>query len=171
MAFKLKSKAVINGKLKDKYGDRADKENIIQDIPQISFPLEWENPPKGTKSYAIVFMDYDNSESEGFPFVHWLVCNLPAKTRRLPEDCSRNGGAFTQGTNSWSIPFGPYKNISKELTLRFGGPAPGPVEHEYETTIYALDIEADLDAGFYYHELRKEMRGHILAEAALYALY
>lgn len=171
MALILASDAVINGKMEDKYGDRGLNENILHGIPQISFPVKWSGGPKGTKSYAIVFMDYDNSESEGFPFVHWLVSNIPADVYELPEDCSRRGGDFIQGTNSWSTIFGPYKNIPTEFTLRFGGPAPGDLQHEYELTIYALDKKLDLSEGFYFSELRKSMRNHILAEDILYAIY
>lgn len=171
MEFKLTSKAVAGGILADAYGDRCDEKNIVNGIPQVSFPLEWEGAPEGTKSFAIVFMDYDNSESEGFPFVHWLAANIPAECRGLPEDRGRKGGDFIQGTNSWSTKFGPYSDIPQELTLRFGGPAPGDVQHEYETTIYSLDQELDLKEGFYFSQLRKAMRGHILAEAVLYALY
>lgn len=169
--FKLTSKAVTDGLMEDKYGDRCDEKDIVNDIPQISFPLEWEGAPENTESFAIVFMDYDNAESEGFPFVHWLTANIPGDCTGLQEDCSRKGGSFIQGTNSWSTIFGPYAEIPSDLTLRFGGPAPGDVQHEYETTIYALDKKLELKPGFYFNQLRKAMRGHILAEATMYALY
>ena len=171
MKFELTSKAVVDGLMADEYGDRCDEENIVNNIPQVSFPLEWKGAPEGTKSFAIVLMDYDNCESEGFPFVHWLVSNIPAEYSCLPEDSSRKEGNFIQGTNSWSTKFGPYADVPKEFTLRFGGPAPGNVQHEYETVIYALDKVLDLKEGFYFSQLRKAMRGHILAEAVLYALY
>ncbi len=171
MKFELTSKAVVDGLMADAYGDRCDEENIVNNIPQVSFPLEWKGAPEGTKSFAIVLMDYDNCESEGFPFVHWLVSNIPAEYSCLPEDSSRKEGNFIQGTNSWSTKFGPYADVPKEFALRFGGPAPGNVQHEYETVIYALDKVLDLKEGFYFSQLRKAMRGHILAEAVLYALY
>ena len=171
MKFELTSTAVTDGLMADAYGDRCDKANIVNDIPQISFPLEWKGAPEGTKSFAVGVMDYDNCESEGFPFVHWLVANIPADCSCLPEDCSRKGGDFIQGTNSWSTKFGPYADVPEELTLRFGGPAPGDVQHEYETVIYALDKVLDLKEGFYFSQLRKAMRGHILAEAVMYAQY
>ena len=171
MSFRLKSEAVIDGKLKDRYGDRCDVSDIVNNIPQISFPFSWDDAPEGTESFAVVFMDYDNSESEGFPFVHWTACNIPSDVCSVAEDCGRKGGDFIQGSNSWSTIFGPYENIPEELTLRFGGPAPGDVVHEYELTIYALDKKLDLKEGFFFTELRKAMRGHILAEDTLYALY
>ena len=171
MDFRVCSTAVKDGRLQDKYGDRCDSSDMISGIPQISFPVSWSGTPEGTQSFAVVFMDYDNSESEGFPFVHWTVCGIPADVDSLEEDCGRKGGPFIQGRNSWYTIFGPYEYIPEELTLRFGGPAPGDVEHEYEFTVYALDIIPDLKAGFFFNELRKAMRGHILAEDTLYAMY
>ena len=171
MDFRVCSTAVKDGRLQDKYGDRCNSSDMISGIPQISFPVSWSGTPEGTQSFAVVFMDYDNSESEGFPFVHWTVCGIPADVDSLEEDCGRKGGPFIQGRNSWYTIFGPYEYIPEELTLRFGGPAPGDVEHEYEFTVYALDIIPDLKAGFFFNELRKAMRGHILAEDTLYAMY
>ena len=100
-----------------------------------------------------------------------LFYDFWAECRSLPEDCGRTGGDFIQGTNSWSTKFGPYADIPKNLTLRFGGPAPGDARHEYETTIYALDRVLNIKEGFYFSQLRKAMRGHVLAEAVMYALY
>lgn len=171
MSFKVNSEAVKDGKLQDKYGDRCGSEDIVNNIPQLSFPFSWSGAPEGTESFAVVFMDYDNSESEGFPFVHWLVCNILPEKCLMEEDCGRKGGDFIQGSNSWSTIFGPYENIPEKLTLGFGGPAPGDAVHEYELTVYALDKKLDLKEGFFFNELRKAMRGHILAEDTLYALY
>ena len=115
-------------------------------------------------------MDNDNAKGEGFPFIHWLACNIPGEMTGLCEDASRKSDFIVQGRNSWAAPYGPYEGIPKELTLRFGGPAPSE-EHEYELTIYALDQRLDLEEGYYYNDLRKAMRGHILAETELLFLY
>lgn len=154
----------------DRYGNLSKEGNIIEDIPQTSFPLNWEDIPAGTKSFAIIFMDNDNAKDEGFPFVHWLACNIPGDIAGIKENSSREDDFYIQGTNSWSTKFGPYEGISKDLTLHFGGPAPS-VEHEYEITLYALDKMLDLETGFFYNDLRKAMRSHILAEATLIGLY
>lgn len=158
------------GRFEDKYGNRSQIGNIIEDIPQTSFPLNWTAVPEGTKSFAIIFMDNDNAKDEGFPFVHWLACNIPGDIEEIKENSSREDDFYLQGTNSWSTNFGPYEGISKDLTLHFGGPAPA-VEHEYEITLYALDKMLELSSGFFYNDLRKAMRGHILAEATLIGLY
>lgn len=166
MTFELMSTAIIDGWMDKKYGNQSDPENIINDIPQISFPMNWKGIPEGTESFAIIFMDNDNAEDEGFPFVHWLACNIPGHVTKLEENASREADFFLQGTNSWSTPFGPYEGLAKDLTFHFGGPAPG-CTHEYEVTIYALDQVLELKTGFFYNDLRKAMRGHILSEATL----
>lgn len=171
MSFTLSSTAVNGGILEDRFGQRGDTSEILQDIPQRSFPLEWTDVPEGTASFALVLMDYDNSAVEGYPFIHWLVADIPETDSGLAEDCSRKGGDFVQGTNSWASIYGPYPQIARELTLRYGGPAPGDEQHEYEVTLYALDCRLELPAGFRLNHLRKAMRGHILAESTMYVLY
>ena len=139
-------------------------------IPQTSFPLAWEGAPAGTQSYAIVFIDYDDVKDEGFPFIHWLVSDIPASVNGLPENASRCNPGFRQGRNSWCIPFGPYKDIPEEYSLHFGGPAP-EYEHEYEVWLYALDCMPGLENGFWYNDLRRAMRGRVLEKALLGGFY
>ncbi|HVI41504.1 MAG TPA: YbhB/YbcL family Raf kinase inhibitor-like protein, partial [Anaerovoracaceae bacterium] len=114
--------------------------------------------------------DYDNVPDEGFSWIHWLVADIPADIKELPENAARENSSLIQGTNSWSIPYGPYADIDKDLTLHYGGPAP-EYRHEYETKIYALDYVTGLQPGFYYNELLRSMEGHILAEATLKGYY
>lgn len=166
--FRISSKGIVNGVIEDRFG--AGSSEVIQGVPQRSLPYEWEGAPAGTKSYAIVFQDYDNVPDEGFSWLHWIAADIPAETSRLAENASRTDGALIQGTNSWSIPYGPYDGIDQDLTLRYGGPAPER-KHEYETKIYALDTVLGLRNGFYYNELLRAMEGHILAEAVVKGYY
>lgn len=166
--FTLRSKGICDRWIMDRYGARSDR--VIQGVPQISLPYEWEGAPEGTKSFAIVFQDYDNVPDEGFSWIHWLAADIPAGVRSLRENASREDSALVQGTNSWSIPYGPYEKIDRDLTLHYGGPAPER-RHEYETKIYALDYVTGLQHGFYYNELLRAMEGHILAEATLKGYY
>lgn len=170
MKFKVTSPAVLDGRLEDRYGNKSEENNLAYDIPLTSFPLQWEGAPAETRSYAIIFMDNDNAKDEGFPFVHWLACNIPGEATGICEDASRKENFLVQGTNSWVTPYGPYAGIPKELTLRFGGPAPS-YEHEYELTLYALDQFLELEEGYYYNDLRKAIRGHVLAETELLFFY
>lgn len=166
--FKLDSKGISDGRIMAQYG--IDSKEVIQGIPQRSLPYEWQGVPSGTKSYAIVFQDYDNVPDEGFSWIHWLLADIPSDIRSLPENASREDSSLIQGTNSWNVPYEPYAEITGDLLIHYGGPAPERC-HEYETKIYALDCMLDLKPGFYYNDLRRAMEGHILAEATLKGYY
>ncbi len=166
--FRLISSGIRDGFIEDRFGIKSDE--VIQGVPQRSLPYEWEGAPAGTKSYAIVFQDYDNVPDEGFSWLHWLVADIPAELSSLAENASRTDPSLIQGVNSWSVPYGPYAEIEKDLTLHYGGPAPER-KHEYETRIYALDTVLGLKQGFYYNELLRAMEGHVLAEAVLKGYY
>lgn len=168
--LKLTSAAFKNGKIEKRFGNLGPSENIKFGIPQRSFPLAWDGAPPETVSYAIEFIDYDDVKDEGFPFIHWLVCDIPANIKFLDENASRENANFHQGHNSWCIPFGPYKDIPEDYSLHFGGPAP-EYEHEYEVWLYALDYMPNLDDGFWYNDLRRAMKGHVLEKALLSGFY
>lgn len=166
--FQLISKGIVEGVIEDRFGNLSDE--VVQGVPQRSLPYEWEGAPEGTKSYAIVFQDYDNVPDEGFSWIHWLTADLPAEVTSVEENASRTDESLIQGVNSWSVPYGPYADIDPDLTLHYGGPAPER-RHEYETRIYALDTVLGMKPGFYYNELLRAMEGHILAEAVLKGYY
>ncbi|MBR0599586.1 YbhB/YbcL family Raf kinase inhibitor-like protein [Sinanaerobacter chloroacetimidivorans] len=166
--FLLKSEGIQDGWILDRFGIKS--EEVIEGVPQRSFPLSWEGAPAGTKSFAIVFQDYDNVPDEGFSWIHWLAADIPGNVTSLPEHASREDAELIQGTNSWAVPYGPYADISKDLTLHYGGPAPGR-KHLYEMKIYALDTLLGLRKGFYYNELFWAMEGHVLGESTLRGYY
>jgi len=166
----LKSNAFKDGIIDKKYGNNGPKENMEFGIPQMSFPISWEGSPEGTKSYAIAFMDYDGTKNEGFSFIHWLACDILADQDGLPENASRSNPNFHQGHNSWCISIGPYEDIPDVYSLYFSGPAPSE-KHEYELWLYALDYVPNLDDGFWYNDLRRAMKGHVLAKASLCGMY
>lgn len=167
--FELRSESVKNGILPDQYGIK-NKNSLMEGVPTLSFPLTWENPPKGTVSFALVFEDYDNVEDEGVVWIHWLVANIPADVRGLWEDESRTNSDLIQGRNSWALPYGPYAGISQDVICHYGGPAPERV-HEYECTLFALDCFFDLTNGFCLNQLRRSMDGHVLAKTTLKMQY
>ena len=168
--LKLTSTAFSDGKILKEYGNLGPEENMKYGIPQTSFPLSWEGAPEGTKSFAIVFIDYDDVKDEGVPFIHWIVCDIPGDATGIAENASRNNPNFHQGRNSWCIPFGPYVEIPEDYSLHFGGPAP-EYTHEYEVWLYALDYVPGLEDGFWYNELRRAMKGHVLEKTLLSGYY
>ena len=65
----------------------------------VSPPLEWKNPPAGTKSFALMVHDPDAPTGSGW--WHWVVYNIPADTTALPEGAgAADGHALAQGDRS-----------------------------------------------------------------------
>src|SRR6266581_1254853 len=118
--MKLSSTAFKNGEMLPK--------RFTCDGDGASPPLEWEDVPDGTQAFALICED---SDAPGGAFTHWLVYNLPARSRELgtgvPNDAVLPIGA-RQGTNSFE-------------ELGYGGACPprGDNEHRYAFKLYALD--------------------------------
>jgi Raf kinase inhibitor-like YbhB/YbcL family protein len=141
----------------------------------ISPPLEWSDPPEGTQSFALI-ADTDLRPGGGETiWVHWLLYNIPADTRALPEAATPDAaGRLPDGSqhlaNSWQ-------------ELGYGGPNPPHVSTlNYYFRLYALDTMLDLDAaegagetepwvGATKEKLLQSMEGHILAQAELVGKY
>jgi hypothetical protein len=121
----------------------------------VSPALAWTDPPPGTRSFAII---EDDPDAPSGTFVHWLVYDLPAAYRRLPEGLSTNEqlpGGERQGTNDFS-------------RTGYAGPCPPPGRpHRYFIRLYALDVKLDLRPAATRKELEAAMQGHILAQAEL----
>jgi len=128
-------------------------------------PLRWENPPAGTRAFALICDDPDAVRVAGIVWDHWLIWNLPAETRELPENVGRAptlpalGGA-RQGRNSW-----PRTGYNGPM------PPPGSGPHRYRFRLYALDAPLDLPPNAGRPALEAAMKGHILAEAELVGVY
>lgn len=112
----------------------------------ISPQLAWQNPPEGTKSYAIVCVDIAPVANN---WIHWAVFNIPPATSFLEEGASGN-----------SMPKGSIELNNSFRTHGYGGPQPpsGTGIHNYIFTIYALNIE------------RLELRKNFLNYDAIQAL-
>ncbi len=169
MSLKLMSEGITDGIIKRKYGRLAG--NDIEDIPQLSIPLNWINVPKEAKSLAITCIDYDNYMEEGYAWLHWSVANIPASVSELPEGCSLNISCvdprIIQGRTSWS---GEMPGDSP-LCRRYGGPAPIVSPHEYEFRLYALLGYMDLKDGYYHNQFRKAIQSLVIEEAVLSGVY
>ena len=120
----------------------------------ISPPLSWDNPPSGTKSFALIA---DDPDAPVGTWIHWILFNIPADSSKLSENIPKRAtltnGAI-HGKNSWG-------------RSDYGGPCPPSGTHRYFFRIYALDIRLTLPAGSTRDALEKAMKGHILAEATL----
>lgn len=157
--MKISSSGIKDGIFKDQYGKRGSDSKL-------SFPLKIEDQPKETISFAIFVEDKDAVPVCGYSWIHWTVANL-TKTE-LVEGESKFGKDFIQGVNS---DCGYIMQQSKEDSIGFTAFGPPDAPHEYEIHVYALDCMLDLKNGFYMNELFKKMRGHVLEETILRAVY
>ncbi len=163
--MKIISEAFENGFIKEKYGKKSN--DSIQGVPQLSFPISWIEAPEETKSFAIVFIDYDNVIGEGIIWVHWLAANISATKTQLEEDASKTDKSFIQGKNTWAFQLGNDNLICN----MYGGPAPEDRPHEYELQLYALSDTLNLKNGYYYNEFLREIREKVLDYAVIRGVY
>jgi len=128
------------------------------DGEDISPPLQWSDPPQGTQSFALIA---DDPDAPMGTWVHWVLYNIPAQARSLPEAVSSDAelpDGSRHGQNSWR-------------RLGYGGPCPPSGTHRYFFKLYALDAQLDLAAGTNKKQLLRAMEGHILAQAELMGTY
>lgn len=124
----------------------------------VSPPLSWDAPPEGTQSLALIA---DDPDAPSGTFVHWVVYNLPASARSLPEavpTSSTLSPGGVQGQNNFG-------------NVGFGGPCPPSGTHRYFFKLYALDTELDLQAGASKADVVEAMAGHIVGHAELMGTY
>ncbi|MFT3892132.1 MAG: YbhB/YbcL family Raf kinase inhibitor-like protein [Anaerolineales bacterium] len=112
--------------------------------------LTWSEPPVGTSSFALIV---DDPDAPMGTWVHWVLYNIPADTRNLPE------GLSTQD------PLSAGKNSSSHLS--YDGPCPPNGTHRYYFKLYALDSAFSLSPGATKDQLLQAMDGHILAQSEL----
>lgn len=88
--------------------------------------LSWDEPPEGTRSFALVM---DDPDAPNGTFRHWGAYDIPASTRSIPSGES----VGEQATNDFG-------------KTGYGGPCPpkGHGPHHYRFKLYALDV-AKLD--------------------------
>jgi Raf kinase inhibitor-like YbhB/YbcL family protein len=150
MAFKLTSTAFVHeAPIPSKY---------TCDGEDISPPLEWSDPPADARAFAIIM---DDPDAPVGTWVHWVLYDLPAGTRMLPEAVSSDAelpDGSRHGENSWR-------------RTDYGGPCPPSGVHRYFFKLYALDVALDLDAGATKEELLQAMEGHVLAQTELMGTY
>lgn len=152
-------------------------EPYTRDGGNMSPPLEWSDPPEGVQSFALL-VESDPVPDGGGPWTQWLLYNIPAETRALPEALIPDeAGLLPDGSrhhpNSWG-------------NLEYGGPAPPQFEtYRYYFQIYALDTTLDLELvkaqmqeegtlpwiGASRAVLDRAMEGHILAQGELIGKY
>lgn len=128
----------------------------------LSPPLSWSDVPASTGSFALVVDDPDAPDPRAprMTWVHWVIYNLPAATRDLPE-----------GVAPDDLPVGTREGRNDWKRTGYGGPCPPIGRHRYFHKLYALDaMLPDLGTPTK-AELEAAMAGHVLAQAVLVGTY
>lgn len=163
--------------------------------------LRWDDAPAGTRSFALLCIDTDAptdgalvaDEATPIPvdhprgdFVHWVMADIPADVRELAAGSCSDGvtakgkpapagpAGARHGLNDYTGWFAGDADMSGDY-LGYDGPYPPAHdlrEHRYFFRVFALDTaRLELPARFDAGDVFRAMRGHVLAEAALYGSY
>jgi Raf kinase inhibitor-like YbhB/YbcL family protein len=119
-------------------------------------PLRWDNVPKKTKSFALLLTDADAS---GGPKTHWIIWNLPAEMRELPEHVTH------EPVLPWRVKDDVHARQGKNEFGEIGYTAPVSVRdrpHHYTFTVYALDCILHAPPGSAKEEVFNAMLEHVL---------
>jgi len=121
--------------------------------------LEWGAPPAATQSFALTVVDHDAPLGS---FVHWVLYDVPAGTRGLPE------GVPPQD----QLPDGSRHGQNDFDKVGYGGPCPPRgSSHRYTFSLYALDAEPNLAPRATRSQVEDAAKGHVLAYGELIARY
>lgn len=130
--------------------------------PNISPPLSWTNPPKGTKSIVLIVDDPDAPDPKAPQrvWVHWVLYNLPP-----------TAGELLEGVKNEDLPKGTIVGINDRQNVGYTGPCPPIGVHRYFHKLYALDtVLPDMGSATKPQVLEK-MEGHVLAQSEVIGLY
>jgi Raf kinase inhibitor-like YbhB/YbcL family protein len=120
----------------------------------INPPLVFSGAPAAAQSFALIVEDPDvpkNLRPSGV-FDHWLIWDLPADSKGIPENAGKTG-------------------INGSGKPGFYGPCPPDREHRYFFRLYALDRKLTGVKITDKQELQSAMQGHIIDQAELVGRY
>jgi len=128
----------------------------------ISPPLAWTGAPAGTKSLALIVDDPDAPDPAApkMTWVHWVLYNLPADSRGLPE-----------AVEPAALPAGTQMGKNDWKRTGYGGPCPPIGRHRYYFKLFALDSVLAGLKNPTKAELEKSMQGHVLEKAEVMGVY
>jgi Raf kinase inhibitor-like YbhB/YbcL family protein len=126
----------------------------------VSIPLSWTDPPKGTSSFALTFVDPHPVAND---WMHWVVINIPAEVHTLEE-----------GASGKNMPKGAVELTNSFGEKGYGGPQPPPNtgDHPYVATIYALsEPRIELEGKPSLSDFKEALRGKILENRSVTGLF
>lgn len=118
--------------------------------------MSWKAPPEGTQSLALIVIDKDSPP--GWNFDHWVLYDLPADKRELPEAVAKQE----------QLPDGSRQGRNGFEKIGYVGPCPpGHSPHRYVFTLYALDTKLNLPARASRKQVMNAAESHVLATGEL----
>jgi Raf kinase inhibitor-like YbhB/YbcL family protein len=131
----------------------------------VSPPLTWSGAPPATRQFAVICEDPDAGNPP--PFVHWLIYKIPATATGVPEGVPIDPAAPMPPEIAGAI-----QGTSGFRRAIYRGPAPPPGRpHHYHFVVYALDAALDLSAGLTRADLLDAIKGHVIGQGELVAIY
>jgi Raf kinase inhibitor-like YbhB/YbcL family protein len=131
----------------------------------VSPPLTWSNLPAATKQIAVVCEDPDAGNPP--PFVHWVIYNIPATAKGLPEGIPIDPAASMPAEIAGAI-----QGVSGFRRPIYRGPAPPPGKpHHYHFIVYALDADLPLKPGLTRADLLAAINGHVIGQGEIVSIY
>ncbi|HEU4957124.1 MAG TPA: YbhB/YbcL family Raf kinase inhibitor-like protein [Sphingomicrobium sp.] len=122
-------------------------------------PLEWSEPPRGTKSFALIV---DDPDAPSGTFSHWAAFNIPGTARDLaPGAGNQSEGMMIQAKNDFGKP-------------GYGGACPpnGHGPHRYRFKLLALDVDRlDIPSDAKVKDVEAQAEAHLVARAELTGTY
>ena len=146
MALSVASPAFSNGqRIPERYS---------KDGGNLSPPLQWQNAPRNTRSFAVIVEDPDAPRGT---FRHWAVYNVPPSFQGLDEDSgsSRSGVPLEMAVNDFG-------------NRTYDGPQPphGHGTHHYHFRVLALDVpELNLPPQAKVKDVLDAAQPHVIAHA------
>ena len=117
-------------------------------------PLEWSDPPDGTKSFALIVDDPDAPDPKApkRTYIHWVVYDIPASATSVDGDAKRDG-------------------VNDAQRPGYTPPCPPRGRHRYFFKLYALDAMLGEIGSPTKSALERAMHGHVLEHAELIGTY
>ncbi|WP_245881117.1 YbhB/YbcL family Raf kinase inhibitor-like protein [Thalassospira marina] len=141
----------------------------------ISPTLEWSDVPDGTQSFAL--MVHDPAAPTGSGWWHWVVIDIPASMRSLPQNAGAVASTATMANDSKGTvgSMGAMRQLKTDFGQPgYGGPCPplGDAPHPYNFTLFALDVpKIDVDDTASAALVGYMVHGHTIASTTLTGLY
>jgi Raf kinase inhibitor-like YbhB/YbcL family protein len=129
-------------------------------------PLAWTGAPGGTREFVLMVEDLD-APMASFS-VHWLFYNIPASASSMPSTAvDREHRTHPSPIN------GASQGLNAMKWLGYLPPRPFAASgvHHYVFTLHALDADLPLSDGATREQVMAAMRGHVIGEAKLRAVF